>query len=430
MAIIRGSNGDREQYFAGIDWGGSFHQLCVIDSAGKSLIQKRYYHTAEGLAALEKTLKGFSGTVLMAIERSEGLLVEFLLTLGFPLYCVSPKISARARERYRIQAKKSDAFDAFVLADTLRHEHGYWRPLHIQSDALMQLRAAIRDRERIVWNQRDVENQLRAILQTYHPGPLHLFSSLDRDITLEFIKRYPTPERARHIGPARMEAFTRRHSYTGRVAPEVLLQRLREHSLSASPGTTRGKAFAAVRFAEELQLLNQHVRDFDKEIRVLLNAHPDTPIFTGFPGLGPVTAATLLAGMGEDRARYPTAAALLAETGLAPVTRASGRTRQVRFRYAANKRMRHAIDWWMFVAVREDPHWSGVLYEQARDNGQGHHRALRGIGTRWVRILWKCWHTHTQYDLTQHARRYEAIHNHENTIALLTDTNQEIKAAS
>lgn len=69
--------------------------------------------------------------------------------------------------------------------------------------------------------------------------------------------------------------------------------------------------------------------------------------------------------MGEDRAKYPSAASLLAETGLAPVTRASGRTRQVRFRYAANKRMRHAIDWWMFVAIREDPHWSGVLYEQA-----------------------------------------------------------------
>jgi hypothetical protein len=40
------------------------------------------------------------------------------------LYCVSPKISARARERYRLSASKSDSFDAFVFADTLRHELG------------------------------------------------------------------------------------------------------------------------------------------------------------------------------------------------------------------------------------------------------------------------------------------------------------------
>ena len=68
-------------------------------------------------------------------------------------------------------------------------------------------------------------------------------------------------------------------------------------------------------------------------------------------------AATLISEMGEDRAPVPRAEALLAEAGLAPVTRASGRTRQVRFRYAANRRMRHVIDWWMFIAVRED-HWS------------------------------------------------------------------------
>jgi hypothetical protein len=35
---------------------------------------------------------------------------------------------------------------------------------------------------------------------------------------------------------------------------------------------------------------------------------------------------------------------LLAEIGTASVTRSSGRSLTVRFRYAANKRMRHAIN--------------------------------------------------------------------------------------
>jgi transposase len=81
--------------------------------------------------------------------------------------------------------------------------------------------------------------------------------------------------------------------------------------------------------------------------------------------MGEVTAATMLAEMGEDRARFPTADVLLAETGTAPVTRSSGRSRTVRFRYAANKRMRHAVDWWTFAAVREND-WAHEAYQQAR----------------------------------------------------------------
>lgn len=117
--------------------------------------------------------------------------------------------------------------------------------------------------------------------------------------------------------------------------------------------------------------------------------------------MGEITAATLLAEMGEDRQRFPTAAALLAETGTAPVTRASGRSRSVHFRYPANKRMRHAIDWWSFVSVRENA-WAGEADQQARARGHQHNRALRGIGARWVRILWRCWTDHSSHNPARH----------------------------
>lgn len=396
--------------FAGVDWGGTHHQLCLIDADGRVLQQRRIPHTVAGLGELCRLLISPRGLVRVGIERGEGLLVERLLSLnGVETFCVSPKISARARERYRLAATKTDEFDAFVLADTLRHEHGFWRPIRPASATLMQLRAVIRDRERVVGNQRDLENQLRATMDSYNPGVLHLFSSLDRDISLEFIRRYPLPAQTARVGVARMDAFIKREHYSGRTSAVTLVDRLRPHLLSASSGTNQGKAFTAVRFADQLELLNRHLRDYDTQITQLLASHPDTRIFTSFPGIGPVTAATLLAGMGEDRARFPSAPALLAETGLAPVTRASGRTRQVRFRYAANKRMRHAIDWWAFVAVREDPHWSGALYTVARAAGQGHYRALRGIAARWARILWRCWQDGVEYDPARHPHRNQAL---------------------
>ena len=394
--------------FVGIDWGNSHHQLCVVDGAGQVVEQGKVAHDVAGVRDLQIRLARRSPIVGVAIERCEGLLVEALQAGGHRLFCVSPKMSARARERYRLAPTKSDAFDAFVLADSLRHEHRHWRALVAASPLLAELRALTRDRERLVWNQRDVENQLRAIVQVYHPGVLHLFSSLDRDIALAFLRDYPTPAHAGRIGSARMAAFCARHGYSGRTRPELLVERLRTNLLSASPGTTAGKAFSAALFVDQLELLNTQVRAITKRIRERLAEHPDAAIFLSFPGMGEVTAATMIAEMGEDRARFPTSQVLLAETGTAPVTRSSGRSRTVRFRYAANKRMRHAIDWWAFVSVREND-WAHDAYQQARARGQLHNRALRGIGARWTRILWRAWIDHASYDPSRHLKNQPTI---------------------
>ncbi len=394
--------------FVGLDWGNSHHQLCVLDGAGQLVEQGRLTHDVEGIRDLQARLDRRGPIIGVAIERSEGLLVEALQARGHRLFCVSPRMSARARERYRLAPTKSDAFDAFVLADSLRHEHRHWRPIAAPSALLAELRALTRDRERLVCNQRDVENQLRAIVMAYHPSVLHLFSSLDRDIALAFLRDYPTPAHAGRVGAARMAAFCTRHGYSGRTKPELLVERLRTNLLAASPGTTAGKAFSAALFVDQLELLNSQVRAITKRIRERLTEHPDAAIFLSFPGMGEVTAAIMLAEMGEDRTRFPTADVLLAETGTAPVTRSSGRSRTVRFRYAANKRMRHAVDWWTFVSVREND-WAHDAYQQARARGQLHNRALRGIGARWTRILWRCWTDHTSYDPARHLKKQAAI---------------------
>lgn len=149
-----------------------------------------------------------------------------------PIFC-SPKISARARERYRMAASKSDTFDAYVLADTLRHEHRHWRPLSPSPARLAELRAISRDRQRVLYAQQACENRLRATMDAYHPAPLHLFSTLDRDISLAFIADYPTPEQAGRVAASRMEAFCRRHGCSGRTKPQVLVDRMRPHLLTA-----------------------------------------------------------------------------------------------------------------------------------------------------------------------------------------------------
>jgi hypothetical protein len=197
-----------QQFFGGVDWGGSFNQFCVLNASGALVLQQRINHDVAGLRLLAAGIADLGSAVSVAIERAEGLLVEFLHTLPpVTLHCMSPKISARARERYRVSASKSDSFDAFVLADTLRHEHRRWRPLSCPSPLTAQLQAVSRDRQRVLHAKVACESRLRAVLETYHRAPLHLFSEVDRDISLEFIRAYPTPDQARRIKTDRMAAF-------------------------------------------------------------------------------------------------------------------------------------------------------------------------------------------------------------------------------
>jgi hypothetical protein len=111
-----------------------------------------------------------------------------------------------------------------------------------------------------------------------------------------------------------------------------------------------------------------------------------------------VTAAALLAEIGEDRDHYPAVGVLLAEAGLAPVTRSSGRSHRVGFRSAVNTRvgfcsavntrLREACMSWAYNSLNTSP-WARAAYDDARARKQSHHRALRGLGARWVRVLWR-----------------------------------------
>jgi transposase len=230
-----------------------------------------------------------------------------------------------------------------------------------------------------------------------------LFSSVDRQITLSFVLDYPTPAIASRVKTTRMQGFLARHHYTGRVPAQVLAERMRDNLLSGASGTVAGKSFSAQSFTRLLQLLNSQLGEYDDATAAAVVDHPDAAIFASFPGVGPILTAVLLAEIGEDRSRFPHPAALLAEAGLAPVTKSSGRSRSVRFRYAANAHLREASMWWAFNSLKTSP-WAAAAFRQARDQrGQPYHRAIRGLAARWVRVLWRCWTDHTTYNPQHHA---------------------------
>jgi len=114
--------------------------------------------------------------------------------------------------------------------------------------------------------------------------------------------------------------------------------------------------------------------------------HPDGPIVASFPRAGRINAAQILAELGDDRSRFPSADALAAEAGAAPVTRQSGKHRAVSFRWACNKRLRQALTCFADNSRHSSP-WAADVYRRTRDRGCDHPHATRILARGWCRVL-------------------------------------------
>jgi transposase len=126
--------------FAGLDWASQTHAACVIDQNGSGSAHFEIEHDATGLAELCRRLHS-AGATAVAIERPSGLIVDALLEAGFTVVPIHPNVVKATRPRYRSHGGKSDASDAYLLADLLRTDGHRFKPLAPQSDDIRALRA-------------------------------------------------------------------------------------------------------------------------------------------------------------------------------------------------------------------------------------------------------------------------------------------------
>ena len=56
----------------------------------------------------------------------------------------------------------------------------------------------------------------------------------------------------------------------------------------------------------------------------------------------------------------------------------------------------------MANASRATCEWAQAYYERKRQEGHSHASALRCLGKRWLKILWRLWQDGTKYDESVH----------------------------
>jgi transposase len=388
----------------GIDWASEWHDVHIAEAdSGQTILQRRFAHDEAGVTALVELLIE-QRVQRAAIERPDGLLVGRLLAAGICVLAIHPNQVKAARDRFRAAAGKSDQFDSFVLCELARTDSHRFASLAPSADETLALRALVRTREDLVAARVALANQLRAQLQAFWPGAGQIFADVDSKIALAFLARYPSPDDARGLGAKRLQAFLDRHGYCGRRPVHELLDRLRSAPIAAVGELERDARRATVcGLVAALRPLVEQITELTSQIAGATRAHPDGAIFLSFfkDPKSVITAAGLLAEIGDNRARYPHRDALAADAGQAPVAIESGKRRTAAFRWACDKRLRNHIAVLADSSRHHNP-WAHDVYQRARARGADHPHAIRILGRAWTRILWACWQNNTTYNINHH----------------------------
>lgn len=392
----------KTRLFAGLDWASKTHMVCVVDDAGSITHRFEIPNTGKTFTGLVKRLSKLA-VEAVAIERCDGPLVEALVEAGLRVVVITPRQVKGLRSRYTGSGAKSDAGDAYLLADVLRTDGHRLTALTQDSDATRVLRQLGRTRKQLLEARVGMVNQLRALLELAFPAAIGLFARLDSDVAVAFLRRYPTQHAARTLTQARLAAFLRRIAYCGRKPVTELFARVHDAPTAGlSPATADGYAVSILALVRAIEHTRREERELQAEIVERLDAHADAHIFTSLPKAGHgVRAAALLAEIGDVRSRFPDEESLAALAGVAPVTRASGKMTSVGFRWACDKKLRNALIDFADDSRHASP-WAAKTYNDAIARGKRHPHAIRILARAWTRVIWRCWHDRTTYNPQLH----------------------------
>lgn len=389
--------------FLGFDWASDHHDVVLVDQHGKIVEDFRFDDTAEGWLLLRKKLSKHRD-VAVAIETSSGATVERLLEAGYAVYPVNPKAAKRYRERKAPSGTKTDRLDAWSLADALRLDGHTWRVLKPDDPLTVELRLLCRDEIALIQQRTALVCQLKAALHEYYPVALEAFNDWTVPSTWAFVEAFPTPAALAAAGKRKWEKFLHTHKlYRPQTYPKRLRLFAQAKDFCGSPAMTNAKRMLAVALAGQLRVLQRHLDKFRERIQKLFAQHPDHDVFGSLPGAAEKLAPRLLAELGDDRERFDSPEALQCHTGTAPVSYQSGQLKRVRFRRACHKVLRHTVHLWADLSRHTCP-WANAYYHKKREEGKSHACALRCLGQRWLKILWKMWQTRERYDPELHQR--------------------------
>jgi transposase len=241
------------------------------------------------------------------------------------------------------------------------------RPRSCPDVATRDLRELVRLRARFLQDFGDRTRQLHRAVDLSFPEFTRYVVELDSPRATALLHAFPTAAAVRTASERQIAGVRGGQRTVGRDLARALKAAAR-----TSVGRHDTEVFARqVRFfCEDLDLLRRRLGDLERDIERLLADHQVGRLLTTIEGIGPQTAAKLVADLG-DPAAFRSAGALAAYVGAIPSLRQSGKQPWDR---AGLTRLGHAnlrAALWMptLVAVRRNP-WLRAYYQRLRARGK------------------------------------------------------------
>jgi len=405
---------DQEKFtwFAAIDWGTESHQACVLDAGGGIAGERAFSHDGAGLALLCDWILSIAGSatgVAVAVEVPHGPVVDSLMDRSIAVHAINPKQLDRLRDRFSVSGAKDDRRDAYVAADGLRTDRHLFRRLHVADPRLIELREWSRVAEELQQERVRLSNRLHNQLWRYYPQMLKLTDDVAADWLLDIWTLAPTPPKSKHLRKTSVERLLKRNRIR-RIDAETVLHTLRQAAIKVADGVTEAATIHIRSLIARLRVVNRELRDATHKLDELCAGLEETPaaaaehggeqhdvkILKSMPGIGRINLAILLAEASGPLSRRDYQA-LRTLSGVAPVTKQSGKSRVVVRRYAAHGRLCNAVYHWARIATQHDPK-SRSRYVALRQRGHSHARAIRGVADRLLALACTLLQRQTMFD--------------------------------
>ncbi len=386
--------------FVGVDWSTEFHQVCILDANGKIKLETQVLHSFAGLATLvelvSKATDGNLNRAAVSIEVPRGAIVETMLEKGAAVYSINPKQLDRFRDRHTVAGAKDDRRDALVLADSLRTDRKSFRRLNPDAPIVLRIRELSRMDGALRDTANRLTNQLREQVGRIAPHVLKLCRPSDEPWFWTLLDNAISVGKFSKLREQKIDKILKEHRIRKITAKEVF-DVLQETPIYVVDGTVEAAFRHMKMLVPQLQLIHDQRKECCKEISAALeefqqfpeeakeNKVRDAEIILSIPGVGNLIAATILAEASDPIQRRDFNA-LRAHSGVAPVTKRSGKKLVVCMRNACNPRLRNAFYHWARVAIQSDP-VSRQKYSALRSRGHAHGRALRTVADGLLRML-------------------------------------------
>ena len=354
--------------FVGIDIASEKHVVAVVDESGGILVKPAGFNEDAGGYARLFELIGPAAEVLVAMEATghywKNVFAE-LTARGFPVALLNPVRTHRFAGE-NLERTKTDDIDALGIARFAQQK----RPAvtRLTDAATDEIRELVRHRDRLVQDFGDRTRQLHRLVDLGFPELKRFIHTLDSQLATAVLHEWPTAEAFLGLPWKKLAKFR----YDGvHIVGDELAKAIVE-TAKVSVGRHHGYAYRiqVQDTCEDLDLLRRRIKRLDHDIEGKLGEHEVGTLLTTIDGIGPTTAARLVAELG-DPTGFRDASALAAYVGVVPALKQSGKrtTSRAGLTPMGNARLRAAL--WMptLTAVQKNP-WLKAYYERLRARGK------------------------------------------------------------